>query len=153
MAVQGTITGTSVVATTIRDGVMGGPGMGFGRGGPEKDKNSTSTKPVIAGNGQPVIAGTISAINGSIVSITNNSSSTYAIDVTNAKISQGPKTITVSTLKVGDKIIAQGTISGTSMTASSVIDQNKPVNTNDDANKKPGFFGGIGQFFSHLFGF
>lgn len=151
VAVQGTITGTNVVATTIRDGVAGGPGMGFGRGGSEKDKTGTPTNPIV-GNGQPVIAGTISTINGSTISITNKSNVVYTIDATNAKILQGKNTITVSALKTGDAVVVQGTINGTSVVASSIIDQAKPEKPAKN-EIRPGFFGGIGQFFMHLFGF
>ena len=46
--VQGTVSGTNVTAKTIRDGV--------GQG-----------QPAIQGNGQPVVAGTVTAINGNSV--------------------------------------------------------------------------------------
>jgi hypothetical protein len=152
VAVQGTITGTNIVATMIRDGVIGGPGIGFGKGQENKDdKIGTSTKSIITGNGQPIIAGTISTISGSTISVTNKSNVIYTVDATNAKILQNNKTVDLSTLKTGDAVIVQGTINGTSVVASSIIDQNKPANP----GKSPriGFFGGIGQFFTHLFGF
>ena len=154
VAVQGTITGTNVVATMIRDGVAGGPGMGFGFGrndekGPGKMGTST---PAFTGNGQPIIAGKISAISSSTISIANSSNVTYTIDATNAKILLGNKVSDISTLKVGDTILAQGSVNGTSIVATTVIDQTKPANSGNN-NPRPGFFGGIGQFFMHLFGF
>lgn len=155
VAVQGTITGTNVVATMIRDGVAGGPGMGFGRGGPGgPGKTATSTNSIIAGNGEPVIAGTISTISGSTISITNKSNVVYTVDATNAKILQGKNTVTVSTLKIGDTVVVQGMVNGTSIVATSVMDQTKPANSgNGNNNPHPGFFTGIGQFFMHIFGF
>jgi len=147
VAVQGTLTGTTIVATTIRDGMMG-PGVGFGKG-PGGNRTGTST-PAFTGNGEPIVAGTISAINGSTISITNKSNVTYSVDTTNAKILQGNKTVDISTLKTSDAVVVQGTINGTSIVASSVIDQVKPANA---GNPHPGFFGGISQFFMHLFGF
>ena len=153
VTVQGKITGTSIVAVAIRDGAFNRPGMGFGRDDDNgQGKIGTSTRPIIAGNGQPIVAGTISAINGSIISIGNNGNTTYTVDTTNAKIIQGKDTITVSGLKTGDMVVVQGTINGTSVTASSVIDQAKPANSGNN-NAHPGFFGGIGQFFMHMFGF
>src|SRR5665213_1348029 len=85
--VQGTVAGTNVVAKTIRDGVMpisGKDGMN-GKGGP----HASSTPSLIQGNGEPVIAGTISAISGNTVTVTNKSNVTYTVDVTSAKIVSG----------------------------------------------------------------
>lgn len=151
ISVQGTVTGTNVVATTIRDGVMMGKGIGEGMGD-GRGKMGSTTPPIIQGNGQPVIAGTISAISGNSLTITNKSNVTYTVDATNAKIVQGQNTITISGLTVGDSVVVQGTVNGTSVTASSVIDQ-KAQTTTTGATVHKGFFGGIGSFFAHLFGF
>jgi hypothetical protein len=145
---QGTLTGTNLVATTIRDGVMtrtpGANGQPAGTG---------TTSP-FTGNGQPVTAGIISSISGNSVVVTNKSNVTYTVDVTNAKIIEGQNTVTVSSLAVGDSLVIQGTVNGNSVTASTVLDQKVPSTTG--TNPKPaskGFFGSIGSFFSHLFGF
>jgi hypothetical protein len=157
---QGTITGTNVVATSIRDGVMmgtrgqGGPGMN-GKGG---QGHATSTPPVspFTGNGQPVIAGKVSAISGDTLTVTTTSNVTYSVDATNAKILEGQNTIAIGSIVVGNTVLVQGTVNGTSITASTVVDQSGPaasVTANMDKGQKYGFFGGIGQFFMHLFGF
>ena len=143
IAVQGTITGTNIVATIIRDGKIGN--------GNEGDNNQALLQ--IQGNGQPIVAGTISAINGSTITITNNSNVTYTINATDAKIIQGKNVISLSAVKTGDSVIVQGVVNGTSVTASTIIDQAKPVSTTVGQNKRTGFFGSIGQFFKHLFGF
>lgn len=147
---QAAITGTNVVATTIRDGIMARPGMGFGRG-QGQGSTGTTTSP-ITGNGQPIVAGKISSVSGSTISIVNSSNVTYTVDASNAKIVQGNTTASVSNLNTGDTIIVQGTVNGTSIVASSVIDQTKPA-TSGQTSSHPSFFGGIGQFFMHLFGF
>ena len=125
--IQGTITGTNVVAKTIRDGLA---------------------KPAIQGNGQPIVAGKVTAVSGNTITITNNSNVTYTIDATNAKISN---------VAVGDNVIVQGTVNGNSVTASSVIDQKAKIHNNDNSKTRGGmmgnFFGGIGNFFKHMFGF
>jgi len=146
---QGTLTGTNLVATTIRDGVMARKTPGTNNGQPEAKGQMPSP---FTGNGQPVIAGTVSAVNGSVLTVTNKSNVTYTVDVTNAKIVQGQNTIAISGVVVGDSVIVQGTINGNSVTASSVIDQ-KATSTTTNAPKHQGFFGSIGSFFSHLFGF
>ena len=165
--VQGTISGTSVTATSIFDGVM------MNRGGERAQGTSTnpngnwkgntkgnmaSTTPVI-GNGQPVIAGTVSAISGSSITITTTSNVTYTVDASSAKFLKGNDSSTLASIVVGDKLMIQGTVSGNSVTASTIIDQAEKSNqVADNTNKtskteSKGFFGGIGQFFSHLFGF
>jgi len=148
---QGTISGTSVTATKINDGMMGGPGAGRGMGPGSKG-------PSFSGNGEPVVGGTITAVNGNTISITNKSNVTYTIDATNATVDKGNATSSVSSLAVGDSVVVQGTVNGSSVTASSIIDSGTPPST---TNSKPapqkgffgGFFGGIGNFFRGLFGF
>lgn len=120
-----------------------------------KDKSTSSTTPIL-GNGQPVIAGTISAINGSTFTLTNKGSIQYTVDASGAKFYQGKNIISLSDLKVGDAVVIQGAVSGSSITASSVIDQKASVNPTaieKSKGKHFGFFGGIGNFFRNLFGF
>jgi hypothetical protein len=160
--VQGTVTGTNVVATTIRDGVggmmggrgiPGGKGMGFGRGA----SSSAALAAQIQGNGQPVVAGNVTGITGDTLTVTNASNVTYTIDVTNAKIVKGATTTTASNIAIGDGVVVQGTVNGTSITAASVIDQGiAPAAGSTSASPAAhnlGFFGSIGNFFKHIFGF
>ncbi len=143
IAVQGTVSGTSVTATKIRDGVMQGNGAGSG--------------PQIQGNGEPVLAGTVSSVSGSTITLTNSGNVTYAIDATNAKIQvKGNSSATVSNVSTGDKVIVQGTVNGTSVTATSVMDQGSASASNGNGSRPGGmggFFGSIGNFFKNLFGF
>ena len=136
--VQGSITGTTVVATSIHDGVM----MKM----PNTPKTGSQTP---QGNGQPVVGGTVSAVNGNTITITNNSNASYVIDVTNAKITKGGTVATAANIAVGDNVLAQGTINGTNVTAVTLIDGLK--GEGDNGNHL-GFFKSIGNFFSHLFG-
>lgn len=154
--VQGTVSGSTVAATMIRDGAFpnGVPqGLERFRGNPR----NTSSTPAVIGNGQPIVAGTVTAINGSTVSITNKSNVTYSIDASNATITRGAETVSLSNVAVGDTILVQGTVNGASVTASTIIDQTPPANattTPQHPGQSPfGFFGRIGQFFLHLFGF
>jgi len=147
VVVQGTINGTNVVATIIRDGMI-------------PNANKKNIQPVIQGNGQPIVAGKIMAINGNTITITNSSNVTYTIDATNAKFAvKGITTPTISNVAVGDNVVVQGAVNGNAVVASSVIDQKVPAvnsNANDNDNNQKmnyGFVGGIGNFFKHLFGF
>ena len=149
---QGALTGTNIVATMIRDGVMT-------RKMPGASGQSGQTPSPIAGNGQPVVAGTVSSVNGETLTITNKSNVSYTIDATNAKIVQGTATVIISSVAVGDNVIVQGTVNGNAIVASSVIDQ-KPAATTTNASgttttasAHKGFFGSIGSFFAHIFGF
>ncbi len=147
--VQGTVTGTNVVATNIRDGMMVNRGPGT-----QGKKMGTSTSPIM-GDGQPVVAGSISAINGDNLTVTTGNNVVYTVDVTNAKFTQGQNTITLANVQAGDKVIVQGAVNGTAITASNIIDQRASSDNNSSNQKqpKPGFFGRIGGFFTHLFGF
>ena len=149
--IQGTVNGTNITAVSIRDGVMMSEKGAENRG---KEKMASST-PIIVGNGQPIVGGIISAISSSTITITNKSNVVYTVNTSNAKIVQGKNTILLSNLAVGDSVIVQGTVNGTGITASSIIDQNKLAKTESDENKniRKGFFGGMGQFFARLFGF
>lgn len=135
--VQGTVTGANVVATTIRDGKMGNG----------NDNNQALLQ--IKDNGQPVIGGTVSAINESTLTVTNSNHITYTVDTTNAKIVQGKNTIALAGVKVGDSVIVQGAVNGTSVAASTIIDSNVAVGQKTHM----GFFASMRNWFAHLFGF
>ena len=161
--IEGTISGTSVTATSIHDGMGGGKGRGdmMGERGP---KGAMMT---LQGNGQPVVGGTVTSVTGSTLSITNKSNATFSVDATSATIMKAGATSTIASVVVGDEVIVQGTINGSAVTASSVIDQGvkmtppQPTQTSGtiggttSAAPAPhnGFMGGIGGFFRNLFGF
>lgn len=142
--VRGTVNGSNVAATEIHDGFQRN-----GQRGPEAN-------PIIKGNGEPVLGGTVSAVNGSSLTITNKSNVTYSVDATSASIIKMGTSTTISSVAIGDTLVVQGTVNGNSVTASSIIDQaNAPANGGVANAPKPhlGFFGSIGAFFGHLFGF
>ncbi len=142
--VQGTVSGTSVTATVIRDGMMMGKGMG-----------TNSQPPVITGNGQPIVAGKVANITGNIVTITNSSNVTYTIDATNAKVAKGNTLESLSNVSDGDMVVVQGTVNGTSVTASSITVQGSASSNANAAapGARMGFMGGVVNFFKHMFGF
>ncbi|MEI7689196.1 MAG: DUF5666 domain-containing protein [Candidatus Nomurabacteria bacterium] len=157
ISAQGTLSGTNLVATNIRDGIRGNENR---QNNPNKNNpNDNGTRPTpnlnpITGNGQPVIAGTVTSVNGNTVVITNNSNINFTVDATSAKIVKGPNTILTSEITVGDVVIVQGTINGNNITASSIIDRVKQTNTtNTNTKDNQGFFGKMGSFFGHMFGF
>lgn len=168
--VDGTVNGTNVTATQIHDGQPPrGAMMGEKRGW--DDASSTpgmlrGNNPIaqLAGNGQPVIGGTVSAVSGNTLTITNNGGgSTYNIDASSATILKSGATSTLAAIQVGDAVLAQGAINGTIVTATSIIDQGQRPADNQQGSGQTssgsrksgvlGFFGGVGGFFKHLFGF
>jgi hypothetical protein len=159
IAVQGTVTGTNVAATTIFDGVTGRMGLNGSLGNNGQNDQGRATSTPIIGNGQPIVAGTVSVVSGNTLTVTTASNVTYTvtIDASSTKILQGQNTIALSSIVVGNKVLVQGTVNGTSVTASTVIDQSGvPVAGEKPAQNKgqpKGFFAGIGQFFMHMFGF
>jgi hypothetical protein len=143
---RGTLTGTSLTATFIRDGAIKEMMQGNSK---NKSQNS-----IIKGNGQPVIGGNVTAVSGSTLTVTNASNITYTIDASSAVVDREGATSTVSNVIVGDRIIVQGTVNGTTMTASSIIDQGTVISdTANSSGKYTGFFGAIRGFFHNVFGF
>ncbi len=149
--VLGTVSGTNVTAKTIRDG------MGMMR------KEGEGAMPEgFSGNGQPVVAGSVTGVNGSTITISNTSNVTYTIDATLAKVMKGKDVGALSDIVVGDHIVVQGTVNGNAITATTIIDQKAPTNNGGNSNGQggqnggqdhPGFFGAIKGFFGKIFGF
>jgi hypothetical protein len=158
--VQGTVSGTSVTATAVNDN----PARGARTAG-TMPAGAVAPTPAITGNGQPVIMGNVTAVSGTMITITNIGNVSYSVDASSAKVTKsGTAAATVANVTVGDRILVQGTVNGTSITASSVIDQGAPrtvtttaangtVTTKHVAAPRSGFFGQIQNFFSRLFGF
>jgi hypothetical protein len=154
VAVRGTVSGTNIIATAVYDGLTtkGRMGMDQEKNGDRRDEMNFP----ITGNGQPVVAGTISSVSGTSVTITNKSNVSYVADITSAKIVQGKTIVTASNLKVGDRVVIQGAVAGNSIVATSVIDGSAQASTNEEGginSKSRGFFGSIGHFFLSIFGF
>ncbi|MDE2041232.1 MAG: hypothetical protein KGI59_02525 [Patescibacteria group bacterium] len=156
--VQGTVNGTSVAATTIRDGLVMMRGRGPGWTPGSIANGGPGGLPSIQGNGQPVVAGTVSGVSGTTFTITTSSNTGYTIDASTAQIVKNNASSTVSAISNGDYVIVQGAVNGSSITASSVIDgpsqnSNTPPVPGIHPGGGLGFFGSIGNFFRHLFGF
>lgn len=152
--VQGTVSGTNVSATIIHDGAIMNGRMGdVGR------KNNGVD--AIVGDGNPIVGGKVTALSGNSITIKNASNVTYTVDATNAKIVKQGATSTISSILVGDNLMVQGPVSGSSITATFVrdqgVDQNNNLTENKDGkeNKKvgAGFWGDFRGFFRNIFGF
>lgn len=153
LSVEGKLTGTTVVATVIRDGIFDGRGRG------NMMKNNPANDLQLQGNGQPVLAGTVTGIGGTTLTLTNKSNVTYTVETATAKILVNGTSSTLTSIKVGDMVVVQGSINGTAITASLVIDSgtqkampsSSQIRERGQNNK--GFFSHVGGFFSRMFGF
>ncbi len=111
ISAQGTVSGTSVTATTIRDGAMGGRG-GVGN----------------MGTRSPGVFGTVASVSGNTLTVTSkmgpggSTGTTYTVDATNATVTKGGSSSSVSNIAVGDTVMVAGTVSGTSVTATTIRD-------------------------------
>ena len=111
--VQGTVSGTSVTATAIRDGVMA------------RTPRTSGTTGVHAKNG---VMGTVSAVNGTTLTVTSKSFGktatpvTYTVDASNTTVTKNGATSSVSAIAAGDTVMVRGTVSGTSVTAKTIMD-------------------------------
>lgn len=82
------------------------------------------------------VFGTVSAVTGNTITVINkrlmpgNATTTYIVDATNARITKAGTTSTISVISVGDIVVVQGTINGTNVTATVVID-GMPIKVKD----------------------
>lgn len=158
--IEGTVSGTNVTASLIRDGARPRDGSGRGpEGGAGKGAMAS-----FEGNGQPVVAGTVSSVSGATFALATKSGISYTVDASAAAIMKAGATSTLAALAGGDAVVVQGAVTGTAVTASTVIDHGAPPaeaaggTSEDGALRGPrgGFFARIGGFFGgflHLFGF
>jgi hypothetical protein len=105
IAVRGTLSGTSIVATNIMDGAFM-----RGKGGP-----------VMQGRGNHGVSGVVSAVNGDTLTITGKDGKTYSVTTSGAGVTK-ISTITASDITVGDTLQIQGAVSGTNVTAAHITD-------------------------------
>jgi hypothetical protein len=88
----------------------------------------------------PGVIGQVTSVNGSIINISSNNTN-YSIDASTAKILKNRNTIiTTSDILVGDTIMAQGTVTGTNVLATTVFD-GKPIVGKKGQGNFPGVIG------------
>jgi hypothetical protein len=107
VAVRGTVNGSVIAATALELG--GGMGMHGGMG-----------------HGPNAVRGTVSAVNGSTITVTGKDGTTYTVNASGATATK-MQTIDVSAIGVGDTVSVGGTISGSTVTATHIMDGVPPV--------------------------
>ncbi len=128
--VQGTISGTSIAATAIHDGQM--PMHGGFSGRPHDAAHGTVA--AVSGDTLTVIdkqsntTYTVDASTASVKKITFDTGSGTTANTNGAqRVKPTETTITASDIAVGDTVMVQGTVSGTTVTATSITDGNFPI--------------------------
>ena len=104
ISVHGTISGTNVTATSISDRSL------FER---------------------TVFSGKVTAVSGTTITLVNNKTVSYTVNVGSATLKKGfgknAKTILFSDVVVGDRLTVVGSLSGTTVTATSIDDKGVSV--------------------------
>lgn len=92
------------------------------------NRNKRNTTVLMHGQAinKPVVVGTVSAISGNTLTVSDNKNIVYTVDVASAKITKKfgmtTQTLTIADVKIGDKVVVNGTVAGTAVTATAVFD-------------------------------
>jgi hypothetical protein len=80
--------------------------------------------------GGQLVTGTVSSVSGSVITLTAKNGGSYAINAASAKIMKTGAATDVSAILPGDLLMARGTLSGLSMTATTIVDgvMQRPAN-------------------------
>lgn len=91
----------------------------------------------------PNIIGVVSTVNGNTLIITSKAQknkknpTTYTVDATNAKVIKAGTSTSVSNITVGDTVLVKGSIHGSNITATSILDRDKHIQKGKKTNKTP----------------
>ncbi len=91
----------------------------------------------------PGITGQVTSKSGNILTVLSKNNTTYTVDTTTAKIFKNRNTIiTLEDIQINDTIMAQGTVTGTNVLASTIFD-GKPIMGKKNKNNFPGIIGTV----------
>lgn len=85
----------------------------------DRDEHRSATSTV---NASVSISGTITAINGSQLTVQGQNGTTYTVNAANATLGGAFGTATLADLRVGDSVVVRGQLDGTVLTANRVRD-------------------------------
>ncbi len=75
---------------------------------------------------KPAVVGSVTTINGTILTVTDKNGTVFTVDAGSAKITKGfgpsSTTITLADMKVGDTVAVTGTVSGNAVAATAIVD-------------------------------
>lgn len=76
--------------------------------------------------GERGVIGTVSAVNGSTITVTGKDGASYTVDASGSKVSKIVE-LAVGDIKVGDTVGVMGSVTGTSVTAKHIMDGIPPA--------------------------
>jgi hypothetical protein len=110
----GTLSGTNVAATSVRD---------ISASAAHNSKQTAKSPMAKPSN---LFSGTVTGVSGSTITMTGLNKTVYTVNAATAVFTKGmgktATTITLADIKVGDRILATGTLSGTAVNATTVRD-------------------------------
>lgn len=75
------------------------------------------------GKRTPTVRGSVTAITGATLTVADSRTGTvYTVDATTATVVKGYVASTLSAITVGDNVVVEGTVNGTSITATKILD-------------------------------
>jgi riboflavin synthase alpha subunit len=89
------------------------------------------------GMGRHGVHGTVSAINGTSLTITNSDGTSYTVDASSAKVSK-VVSLQVGDIQVGDQVGVMGSVNGTQVVAKHIMDGIPPTAQGPPASASPG---------------
>ena len=118
VVVEGSLSRSTITATEIHTGMGPGEG-GFGRG---------------RGPGGKGVMGQVTAVSGNTITVTGKDGKTYSVDAGSATIGK-MVTISASDVKVGDTVGVEGSVNGTTVTATHIMDGVPPIGNQQNQNQ------------------
>lgn len=89
----------------------------------DQGKQHATSTPAANNNGVFVVAGTVSAVNGSSLTLMAKNGTTYTVNGTDATVTNNANaSASFSSIRVGDQLVVRGTLSGSTITADKVAD-------------------------------
>jgi len=123
MVVSPTLAATSTVKSSITSGA---------------ETLKYSLKAPFARSMHPGIAGPVTAINGTSLTITGKNDTSYVVDASGAVVMKEGATSTLSSINVGDFIFVKGTVASTTVTATTIFDSVNAQKISNSAHARKG---------------
>ncbi len=123
----------------IRGKIMNFLGLNKPNGGDEQGQGNSESRGGIMNNSFRGIVGTVTGLTGSTITVESKRATTtitFSVDATNAKFVKDKATTTLASILVGDTVAVSGQVTGTTVSATLVIDGKFPMMLEKREEKK-----------------
>ena len=121
--VAGAIALGSVVTPALAQTQAPSSVVGNTKTGASTGKEKMFTRGEMVARASKGVSGTVVSVSGNTITLTDRKNTMYTVDTTNAKFSGGlDETFSIANILPGDKIRINGTVTGTTVAATSVMD-------------------------------